>query len=167
VLITYDENGGYPHPDHIRAHELSMYAWAAASDAARYPAQGEPWHIAKVYYDRIFNPHKVRAVHAAMVQSEHPRASEMEEFVAWLGDGPNLATTQINVADFFDARDEALRAHASQVEPNSRFFFWPNDIQRRAWPFEDYQLVESSVATSLPETDLFAGVPAETTEDTP
>ena len=162
VLIAYDENGGYPHPDHIRAHELAMYAWRAAADATAYPAQGAAWHIPKVYYDRIFNSHRVRAVHAAMVEAQHPRAAEMEEFVAWMGDGPNLATSQVNVGDFLEARDDALRSHASQVAPDSTFFFWPHDIQRQAWPFEDYQLVESSVSTSLPETDLFAGI-----EDTP
>jgi mycothiol S-conjugate amidase len=55
-------------------------------------------------------------------------------------------------------RDEALRAHSSQVAPDDRFFFWPNDVQRSAWPYEDFQLAESSVETSLPETDLFAGI---------
>lgn len=158
VLITYDESGGYPHPDHVRTHELSMCAWRAAADAAQYPDQGDPWQIEKVYYDRIFNPHKVRAVHSAMVNSGDPRAAEMEEFVGWLGDGPNLATSQVRVDEFFEARDEALRSHASQVAPDSRFFFWSNDVQREAWPFEDFQLVESSVTTELPETDLFAGI---------
>jgi mycothiol S-conjugate amidase len=54
VLVTYDEIGGYPHPDHIRTHEISMEAFRAASDASRYPAAGEPWQIDKVYYDRMF-----------------------------------------------------------------------------------------------------------------
>lgn len=158
VLVTYDEGGGYPHPDHIRCHELSMYAYGAASDAARYPEQGDPWRISKVYYDRIFNSHRVDSVWQAMVASGHPLAADMAELKVWMGDRPFLATTQVDVGDFLDVRDSALRAHASQVAPDDRFFFWPNDVQREAWPYEDFQLVESDVETTLPESDLFAGI---------
>ena len=158
VLITYDENGGYPHPDHIRTHEISMYAWEAAADPTRYPHQGPAWRIAKVYYDRIFNAPKVTSVHAEMVASLHPQADDMAELVEWMGSRPDLATTHVPVGDFLDVRDTALRAHASQVAPDDRFFFWPNGMLRKAWPFEDFQLVESSVETALPESDLFAGL---------
>ncbi len=158
VLITYDADGGYPHPDHIRTHELSMYAWEAAADPARYPEQGPAWRIPKVYYDRIFNSHKVGAMHDALVAAGHERAADMAEMREWMRDRPFEATTQVDVGDFLDTRDAALRSHASQVAPDDRFFFWPNDVQRDAWPFEDFQLVESSVETTLPENDLFAGI---------
>lgn len=158
VLVTYDETGGYPHPDHIRTHELSVYSRDAAADPARYPQQGDAWHIPKLYYDRIFNGEKVRNVHAAMVEAQHPRATQMEEFVAWMGDRPNPATARIAVGDFLEARDAALRSHASQVDPQSPFFFWPNDILRAAWPYDDFELVESTVSSHNPETDLFAGI---------
>jgi mycothiol S-conjugate amidase len=158
VLVTYDEGGGYPHPDHIRTHELAMYAWAAAADAQRYPAQGEAWSIDKVYYDRIFNPHRIASVHDALTASGHPRAADMAELRGWMGEAPYLGTTQVPIADFFEVRDAALRSHASQVAPDDRFFFWPNDVQREAWPYEDFQLVHSAVQTSVPETDLFAGI---------
>ena len=158
VLVTYDEGGGYPHPDHIRAHELSMYAWRAAADAHRYPDQGDAWLVPKVYYDRVFNPRKVTSVHEAMVEAAHPRAGDLDELRGWIGSWPDLATTQVPVGDFLDIRDAALRAHASQVAPDDKFFFWPNDVLREAWPFEDFQLVESSVESTLPESDLFAGV---------
>lgn len=158
VLITYDESGGYPHPDHIRTHVLAMYAWEAAADATRYPEHGPAWRIPKVYYDRIFNGDKARAVHGALVAAAHPAAEGLGEMVAWMGQRPSLATTHVDVGAHFETRDAALRAHASQVPPDSPFFFWPNDTQREAWPFEDFQLVESSVASDLPETDLFAGI---------
>ena len=158
VLVTYDENGGYPHPDHIRAHELSMYAWRAAADGSRYPQQGPAWHIPKVYFDRIFNPSKVGAVHDALVAAGHERAADMGELREWMRDRPFEATTQVPVGEYLDTRDAALRAHASQVAPDDRFFFWPNDVQREAWPYEDFQLVESSVESALPESDLFAGI---------
>lgn len=158
VLVTYDESGGYPHPDHIRTHELSVYARDAAADAARYPEHGEPWRIPKLYYDRIFNGERVKAVYAAMVDAEHPGAAEMVGLVEWMGERPSLATTRVAVGDHLETRDRALRAHASQVEPQSPFFFWPNDIVRSAWPYEDFQLVDSTVPTAIPETDLFAGI---------
>jgi len=158
VLVTYDENGGYPHPDHIRTHEVSMYAWRAAADASAYPAAGEPWLVAKVYYDRIFNSHKIASIHDALVELGHPRAADMVDFRRRMEGRPDLATTHVPVGDFLDTRDVALRSHASQVAPDDRFFFWPNDVQAKAWPFEDFQLVESSVATALPEGDLFAGI---------
>ena len=158
VLITYDEDGGYPHPDHIRTHELSMYAWEAAADPDRYPEQGEAWRVPKVYFDRIFNSRKVVAVHDALVSAGHERAADMAELREWMRERPFEATTQVPVGEYLDIRDAALRAHASQVAPDDRFFFWPNDVQRVAWPYEDFQLVESSVETALPESDLFAGI---------
>jgi mycothiol S-conjugate amidase len=73
-------------------------------------------------------------------------------------DRPSYTVVQIPAGDFFDVRDRALRAHASQVAPDHPFFFWPNDIQRRAWPYEDFQLIESRVDGPAEETDLFDGI---------
>jgi mycothiol S-conjugate amidase len=160
VLVTYDETGGYPHPDHIRTHEISMFAFEAAADATRYPDAGEPWQISKVYYDRIFNAPRVEAMYQFLLvnEPETPQLARMEEMRSWIRDRPNLATTQVEVGAFLEVRDSALRAHASQVAPDSSFFFWPNDLQRLAWPFEDFQLAVSLVDSPLPETDLFAGI---------
>ena len=158
VLVTYDETGGYPHPDHIRTHEISMYAWEAAADSSRYPEQGATWRIPKVYYDRIFNVNRITKMYEAMEASGHPDLAEMDELRSRMGERPPLATTHIPVGDFLDVRDDALRSHASQVPPDSRFFFWPNEVQREAWPFEDFQLVKSSVDSTLPEGDFFAGI---------
>ena len=166
VLVTYDETGGYPHPDHIRSHEVSMYAWDAAADPARYPEQGPAWRIPKVYYDRIFNSNRVSKMIEVMEAKAHPGLEGMQELQGWMGERPSLATSHILVGDFLDVRDAALRCHASQVAPDSPFFFWPNDVQREAWPFEDFQLVHSSVASALPESDFFAGIDM-TDEDSP
>lgn len=79
----------------------------------------------------------------------------------WDGSRPDpyeRVTTQIECADYFEVRDEALRAHETQIDPNSRWFAVPLDIQRAVWPTEDYELVRSLVDTTLPEDDLFAGV---------
>ena len=86
-------------------------------------------------------------------------SAQMAEMKTWLGDREASSTTQVTCGDFFETRDEALRAHACQVPPDAPFFFWPNDVQREVWPFEDYQLARSLVDSALPESDLFAGIP--------
>ncbi|MET4780875.1 mycothiol conjugate amidase Mca [Glaciihabitans sp. UYNi722] len=160
VLVTYDETGGYPHPDHIRTHEISVYAFDAAADATRYPDAGEPWQISKVYYDRIFNFPRIDAMYQSLLaaEPESPLLEQLADVRGWMQDRPSLATSQVPVGEFLEVRDDALRSHASQVAPDSSFFFWPNALQRAAWPFEDFQLAKSLVETSLPETDLFAGI---------
>jgi mycothiol S-conjugate amidase len=160
VLITYDENGGYPHPDHIRTHEVSMAAYRAAADALQFPDAGPAWQIDKVYYDRIFNLERFDAIYLEL-SVEEPDSPMLETLSAArerLADYPKLATTHVPVGDFLEVRDDALRSHASQVAPDSSFFFWPHSLIRKAWPFEDFQLVESKVETEMPESDLFAGV---------
>ena len=160
VLLTYDENGGYPHPDHIRTHEISVRALEAASDAAAYPDAGEPWSVSKLYYDRIFSYQRMKAVYDEIVATDpdSPLITSMTELRSWMKESPFLATTQVPAGAFFEVRDNALRAHASQVSPDSQFFFWPNELQLKAWPFEDYQLISSKVETTMPEADLFAGI---------
>lgn len=160
VLITYDENGGYPHPDHIRCHQVSVEAFAAAADAERYPDAGPVWQIDKLYYDRIFNLERMDAMYLELSVTEpdsdllEPLATARER----MSEYPKLATTHVPIGDFLDVRDEALKSHASQVSPTSSFFFWPNDMVRKAWPYEDFQLVESKVDSDMPESDLFSGV---------
>jgi mycothiol S-conjugate amidase len=160
VLVAYDENGGYPHPDHIRAHQVAIFAMEAAADAERYPDAGAPWQIQKVYYDRIFNTERMTAMHRHLQteQPDSPLLPQLAEFLERWQDRPSAATTHIDVSDHLETRDLALRAHSSQVPPDSFFFFWPNDLQRAAWPYEDFELVTSLVDTNTPETDLFAGI---------
>jgi mycothiol S-conjugate amidase len=160
VMVTYDENGGYPHPDHIRAHVIGVEAYGAAGDPARYPEAGEPWQVSKLYYDRILNSTRLNAVYEALLAArpDSPLIERMREMRGWMGERDFEATTRIPAGDFFEARDRALRSHASQVAPDSAFFFWPNDVQRQAWPTEDFQLIDSKVETQMPETDLFAGI---------
>ena len=160
VLVSYDENGGYPHPDHIRAHEVAVWAKDVAADAGRLPELGAPWRVQKHYYDRIFNAQRVDAVYTELLARDPDselvaRLAEMREWMTERGPEP---TTRVPVSEFFDTRDRALRSHASQVPLDSLFFYWPNDVQAVAWPTEDFDLVESLVETTLPETDLFAGI---------
>ncbi|MEU4569331.1 mycothiol conjugate amidase Mca [Micromonospora sp. NPDC023956] len=159
VVTTYDEDGGYPHPDHIMCHRISMAAFEAAGDPERYPDLGDPWQPLKLYYDMGFSKSKVTALHEAMVEAglESPYAQWLERWEDREDKGPRV-TTRVECADYFPVRDDALRAHATQVDPDGFWFHVPMDLQRRAWPTEDFILARSLVDSALPESDLFAGV---------
>jgi mycothiol S-conjugate amidase len=161
VVTTYDEFGGYPHPDHIRCHEISVAAFDAAPDPDRFPEAGEPWQPLKLYYDVGFSPERTTALHEAMIK--HGLESPFEEWLKRRSEWhakrrPPKITTQVPVAEWFERRDAALLAHATQVDPNGWFFSIPLDIQREVWPTEDFELVRSLVDSAIPEDDLFAGV---------
>ena len=167
VILTYDENGGYPHPDHIKTHEVTVEAFEAAADPDRYPGVGgEPWQPLKLYYFVSFHQAKYVALHEEMlrrgVESPYVKIfAEREERArkrAELGIKELEITTQVDTADYLEIRDQALLAHATQIDPNSSWFACPLDVQRAAWPTEDYHLARSLVDTELPEDDLFAGV---------
>ncbi|WP_433682845.1 mycothiol conjugate amidase Mca [Nocardia sp. CA-119907] len=163
VMTTYDENGGYPHPDHIRCHEVSMAAFEAAGDPERFPDAGEPWQPLKIYYDHGFTMARLDVFAA-----EYERIGEPFPLREWLErmrtyrqgrpDGMTRVTTQIECAKYFPQRDDALRAHATQIDPNGAFFAIPMEMQQRLWPTEEFELAKSRVSSSLPETDLFAGI---------
>lgn len=159
VVTTYDENGGYPHPDHIRTHEITMAAVEAAADADYRPDLGAPHQVLKVYYNHQFSKTRVIALHEAMLANGFE--SPYEEWLAnWdeRDDNFSRVTTRILCADYFPIRDEALKAHATQIEPDGRWFAVPMDMQIDLWPTEDFELAMSKVDSPLPEDDLFAGL---------
>jgi len=159
VMTTYDENGGYPHPDHIRCHEVSMAAFEAAGDPDRFPDAGEPWQPLKLYYNHTFHKGRLVALQTAMLERglESPYGEWLEKWVDKPEDAGRL-TTSVPCAEFFGLRDQALLAHATQVDPTGRWFACPLELQQAAWPTEDFQLARSLVDSELPESDLFAGV---------
>ncbi|MFE9743489.1 mycothiol conjugate amidase Mca [Saccharothrix saharensis] len=160
VIVTYDENGGYPHPDHIRCHEVSVAAFDAAGDPDRYPELGEPWQPLKLYYSHGFSRAKLLAFHEAML-AEGLESPYAEWLAGWDADKPDVierVTTRVECADYFPVRDEALKAHATQIDPESRWFAVPREMQRAVWPTEEYELARSLVDSTVPEDDLFAGV---------
>lgn len=160
VVITYDENGGYPHPDHVRCHEISVAAFDAAGDPELHPEAGEPWQPLKLYYSHPFSRKRMQLFHDALLERglESPYGEWLDK---WDPSRPDLAervTARVDCSAYFEVRDKALLAHETQIDPNSRWFAVPVDIQREVWPTEDYELVRSLVDTTLPEDDLFSGV---------
>jgi mycothiol S-conjugate amidase len=159
VVTTYDERGGYPHPDHVMCHKVSVLAFEAAGDPERYPDAGEPWQPLKLYYHHSFNRPRMQAIHDAMLAHglESPWAERLKE---WKPEPEWDAriTTKVVCDRWFGVRDQALLAHATQIDPNGAWFAVPMDVQRGAWPTEDYHLARSLVDTEVPEDDLFAGI---------
>ncbi len=70
----------------------------------------------------------------------------------------NRVTTRVHCAAYFARRDEALRAHATQIDPDGFFFATPLEWQQRLWPTEEFEFARSRVPATLPEDDLFAGI---------
>jgi mycothiol S-conjugate amidase len=163
VITTYDENGGYPHPDHIMCHDITMAAFGAAPDAEAFPEAGEPWQPLKLYYDIGFSSARFAALDKAMTERglESPFAELKKRWQERADDTtrrePNM-TTRVPCGEWFERRDAALLAHATQVDPNGWFFQVPLAIQREVWNTEDFELARSLVDSTMPEDDLFAGV---------
>jgi mycothiol S-conjugate amidase len=159
VITTYDENGGYPHPDHVRCHVVTVAAFEAAGDPDRYPDAGEPWQPSKLYYNLTFHKSRLAKLHDAMLAAkvDSPYGEWLTGWTDKPGDAERL-TTSVPCAQWFGVRDAALIAHATQVDPTGRWFACPVELQQETWPYEDFQLARSLVDTELPEDDLFAGV---------
>ena len=158
VVLTYDEEGGYPHPDHLMTHKVSVVAFDAAGDPERYPDAGEPWQPLKLYY-HIWARTRWVALHEGILAAglESPFTEFIDRIAQWPSKDHRI-TTRVECGEWFETRDDALRAHATQVDPDGFWFKAPLDIQRQVWPTEDYELVRSFVDSPTPEDDLFAGV---------
>ncbi|MFV0461602.1 MAG: mycothiol conjugate amidase Mca [Nostocoides sp.] len=156
VMTTYDENGGYPHPDHIMCHAVSMAAFEAAGDPDAYEHAGPPWQPLKLYYDVGFSKAKIEALHRYLLSTgaDSPYANWG---AGW--DRPERhITTRIHCANWFPRRDAALLAHATQVDPDGTFFLVPSSVQAQLWPTEDFEVALSFVPIDEGENDLFAGL---------
>ncbi len=160
VITTYDENGGYPHPDHIMCHKVSVAAYEAAADHLLYPDAGEPWAAHKLYYNHGFLRQRMQVLQDEFTKNgqEGPFAKWLESWDPEIDLSANRVTTRIECAKYFPQRDEALLAHATQIDPKSFFFTTPMEWQQRLWPTEEFELARSRVPVSLPETDLFTGI---------
>lgn len=157
VILTYgDDQQGYPHPDHLRVHDISLPAFERAGDPSYRPDLGEPFTPLKMYYS-VWSRARVEATHNKFLELGLESPFSEDWFTRPSQD--ERVTTSIDIGPWFDVRLEALLAHATQVDPESAFWFGlPREIARSVHPFEDYILAHSRVETQLPETDLFAGI---------
>ncbi|URN15174.1 MULTISPECIES: N-acetyl-1-D-myo-inositol-2-amino-2-deoxy-alpha-D-glucopyranoside deacetylase [Streptomyces] len=162
VLVTYDPDGGYGHPDHVQAHRVSVRAAELAADPSYAPGLGAPHTIAKIYWNRV--PRSVAEEGFAAL-----RATTGVDFpgIADIGDVPGvvddeLVTTEIDGTAYADRKIAALRAHATQIALQGRFFALSNKLGQPVFTHEYYQLARgaSGAPAGERETDLFAGVSA-------
>jgi mycothiol S-conjugate amidase len=160
VIVTYgDDQSGYPHPDHIKVHDISVPAFERAGDPSWYPELGEPWQPSKLYYS-TWSKARLMAVHEGMIRLRGESPFDQ----AWL-DRPGAderITTKVDIGQYLWARTGALRAHATQVDPNESWWFGLDDHQlAEVYPYEDWILARSLVGTPAIgeyETDLLAGL---------
>jgi mycothiol S-conjugate amidase len=160
VIVTYDEDqSGYPHPDHLRVHEISVAAFDAAGDAVAYPGAGPPWQPRKLYYVG-FSGERIMAMHAKFV--ELGLESPFDE--GWLDRARSQAriyTTRIDVTGYGDVRRNALLAHATQIDPESPFWFGlPPEVARTVHPVDEYILARTAPGVAAPTAEARASLDA-------
>jgi mycothiol S-conjugate amidase len=162
VIVTYpDDQSGYPHPDHLRVHDISVLAFEQAGDPDAHPGTGEPWQPLKLYYS-VWSRRRMEALHRRF--GELGLESPFDDKWFERPSHDDRITTAIDLAGFTEVRLDALLAHETQIDPTSPFWFGlPREEQAAIHPYDDYILARSLVDTTVPEDDLFAGVttPAE------
>ena len=157
VMTTYNEQGGYPHPDHIMCHKVSMAAYEQAADPTLFGDAGPAWEVSKIYYDVGFSKDRLIAIHEAL--EARGLESPFGDWLARWQDRPQReATARVPCADYFGHRDRALLAHATQIDPDGFFFAVPRELEREVWPVEEFELAHSRIDVDNPENDLFAGI---------
>ena len=160
VVVTYPPDGGYPHPDHIRTYEVTMRAVELAADPDAPDVAGAPWDVPRTVFVTGFPRERTEALHEAMVE----RGLD-SPFVDWLERlderGPRDADVdpdvRVHVADWFPRRDDALRAHATQVDPGGHWFGIPADLESEVYPWETFVLLRGEPFPPGAD-DLFAGL---------
>ncbi|MCC5949998.1 MAG: mycothiol conjugate amidase Mca [Nitriliruptoraceae bacterium] len=164
VVVTYPEDGGYPHPDHIMNHLVTVRGLELAEDpeVALDDVPGgdaEPWRVPKVYASTAFPPERLRAIHQGLLDAglESPYTEWLEQRRDERDPGPD-PDTRIWCPEHFERRDAALRAHVTQIDPDGFWFGTPRDLERVLYPYEGYLLLRSDVLVNTPEADLFAGL---------
>lgn len=161
VVVTYDDFGGYGHPDHIQAHRVTMYAVSLAATPSFDPSLGPAWQVTKLYWT-AFPVSSIRQGIEAL-----RAAGETTGFAAQDPDDIPFAcpdeyiTTIVDATPYVEQKFAALRAHATQISTESGFFALSNNLGAQVMGYEHFRLalgLLGPVDESGHETDLFAGV---------
>lgn len=159
VVVTYDAFGGYGHPDHVQAHRVSVLAVEAAGVPVLYPDAGPAWHVAKTYlstFPRSTIAQANAAFAAAGLPSPFGDATDPDQIP--MGTPDELVTTTVDVRDHLDVKQRALRAHATQIAPDSFFMNVPDAMVDAFYGTEWFTRRSATVPVADGETDLFAGL---------
>jgi len=158
VVIGYDQNGGYGHPDHIQAHRVAMYAMQLAAVESFMPELGAPWAITKVYWTAF-----PKSVMRAGIEKLRELGDESQFAAMDPDDLPftcpdEYVTTEIHAVAYLDRKLAAMRAHATQIDVQGGFFALSNNLGSEAMGTEYFRGVRGVTTTDGRETDLFAGI---------
>jgi N-acetyl-1-D-myo-inositol-2-amino-2-deoxy-alpha-D-glucopyranoside deacetylase len=164
VLVTYDEIGGYGHPDHIQAHRVAMGAVEAAADPGYRPDLGEAWDVPKVYWNafpRSVLQQGIDAMAAAGDESFFEGVSSVDDLPFGVPDED--VTAAVDARAFAAQKDAAMRAHPTQIMVDGPFFALSNNLGMEVIGTEYYRLVRGTRGPAGPEPqgwedDLFAGL---------
>jgi N-acetyl-1-D-myo-inositol-2-amino-2-deoxy-alpha-D-glucopyranoside deacetylase len=159
VVVTYDDNGGYGHPDHIQAHRVTVGAFEAAGDPMRFPYAGAPWAPAKLYE---------AAIPVSVLQRAFEQLQELGEEAPFgvtspedlpFGTPDDQVTTAVDARTYLETKMAAMRAYPTQIAVDGHFFALSNDVGQGAFGVEHFRLVRGELSTTGGrENDLFAGV---------
>jgi N-acetyl-1-D-myo-inositol-2-amino-2-deoxy-alpha-D-glucopyranoside deacetylase len=163
VLVTYDQFGGYGHPDHIQAHRVAMYGSMLAAVQSYRPELGDPWDIAKIYWGAMSESRMREGLRALRAAGDETAFRGMDP------EGPlppfivpdSMLSAVVVADDFAEAKLRAMRAHATQIEVDGPFFALSNNIGNQVWGTEFYRLAKGALGPTNEdglETDLFAGL---------
>jgi N-acetyl-1-D-myo-inositol-2-amino-2-deoxy-alpha-D-glucopyranoside deacetylase len=157
VVVTYDENGLYGHPDHIRAHQVAVAAFHAAGDPTRFPEAGPAWAPPKLYY-AVFGRSGVRRFAERLRQAGIAPPFGDDWSSGGFGVADERVTTEVDVAAYVDTKRAALAAHRTQMGPDTFVTRLPPDLYRQMAGRETFQRVVGPTRQDGTETDLFAGL---------
>jgi N-acetyl-1-D-myo-inositol-2-amino-2-deoxy-alpha-D-glucopyranoside deacetylase len=163
VLVTYDEFGGYGHPDHVQAHRVATYATSLAAVPSYRPELGGAWDIAKVYWGAMSQSRMregLRALRAAGDTTSFEGMDPEGPMPAFIVPDEQLSAVVV-ADDFADAKIRAMRAHATQIAVDGPFFALSNNIGNQIWGTEFYRIAKGQrgpLNEDGLETDLFAGL---------
>jgi mycothiol S-conjugate amidase len=141
VILGYDDHEWYPHPDHLRIHDLSTAVFDAAADPARFPDTGDPWAADRLYAP-VFSLQRLRALSEAM--ESRGLESPFSRWIERIGpDAVDPPLTVIEIGPYVERARDALRAHRTQIDPDGPWFQIPLDIILSVYPHEDFELLAS------------------------
>lgn len=158
VLVTYDDFGGYGHPDHIKAHRVAMYAAQLAAVGSFKPELGEPWEIAKIYWTAFPRSVMVAGIAALKAAGDDSQFATMDPDDLPFACPDEFVTTEIHAAGFLEQKLAAMRAHATQIDVQGGFFALSNNLGSEAMGTEYFRGVKGVSVSHGRETDLFAGI---------
>jgi mycothiol S-conjugate amidase len=150
VVLGYDDHERYPHPDHLRIHDLSLALFEAAADPERFPEAGPAWAIRRIYAP-VFTVNRIRQLHQAMLD----RGLE-SPFETWIDrlegaeDDPTTTRAHVDVSGYMERARDALRAHRTQIDPDGFWFKMPVELVEEIYPYEDFELLASRDPVSAP-----------------